>query len=100
MTPEQLREACVEAGLELVSHGLGPMVNTGYSAEFMENPMLPAYVAELLLAKMRTSGLELQQAFYYELCRIDETHQCDTGTAEQRITAAMRALGHEGFGND
>lgn len=92
MTPEKLREACKMAGLQVFDAGAGQMVNTGFSTMFLEDPALPAYVASLLLAKVRSAALHEQ----YMSALLDELPGPHLGepsamlaTDEQRINAAM-----------
>ena len=92
MTREEvLREACEVAGLDCAPGG--PWVSGGRRVDW-ENPMLPAYVAELLVAQIvkHDPGNKRLREFDWQLHRRAQLSP-STATAWHRILAAMVALG-------
>lgn len=97
MTHEELREACEMAGLERLVSGTNPYYTDGTEYCWHEkNPALPAYVASLLVEKVRDRG---KGWFYYTalMCEVDAlaTEARDIASLssdEQRIRAAMEVL--------
>ena len=93
MTDNELREACEMAGLNVSQQSGGVWVviiedgrsafKLGWTIHF-QSPALPAYVAELLTAKVRELGDDGRWMLAQHGCLMD--------TPEQRIRAAMAVL--------
>lgn len=99
MTPEQLKKACDVAGLETtLCHGSESQLT--YWAVYLphcglcwiEADVVKSYVADLLMGKIKKAEWKQQERYVDS----SEKHGCFFAT-DQRITAAMKALGHEGF---
>lgn len=95
MTPEQLREACEMAGLIVsdIATGHGWKVRP-YSNNFVwryNDPALPAYVAELLVAKVRERMKDKTPVQRRRIGAMLNDWWWMT-TLEQRITATMKVL--------
>ena len=98
MSDEELKAACEAAGLRCFPSAIGDGVNTGFSVELIENPMLPSYVADLLVAKVWATRWHKNSDLIDRYLDSVDTTDCGEffATAEQRITAAMRALKEAG----
>lgn len=92
MDSEELKAACVMAGLRIETADTVRIEDDRQPLTLhIESVLLPAYVASLLVAKVRDSGNHAMQQFTVELCDTSPLLIDD----EQRIRAAMKVLGDE-----